>query len=181
MKAEYILEMMQQNDTLTIRRGVDPMHYFKILSEHQARTGCKRFRLEALGSAIPNLVRVSQMLELCGLASFSKVSVKPRSLKEDFTMRGSEKVLCKFLQCMKVDMQFCAQAQPYPSKQAAKTQPMLYNNKPVGTKKQFKRYNDYSPQATRKPDKPEATCAQQSTTNLLGSSDESDVSIEWSD
>ena len=149
VKAEYILEMMRQNDTLTIRRGVDPLHYFKILSEHQARTGCKNFRLEALGSAIPNQVRVSQMLELSGIAVFKKVSVKPRSLSEDFAMRGAEKVLCKFLQCMKVDMQFCAQAQPFPSKQMAIPQHRQYNKQPVAPRKQFKRYNDYSPEARK--------------------------------
>ena len=38
-------------------------------------------RLEALGSAIPNLVRVAEMLELAGVCTKETVKMKPRRLK----------------------------------------------------------------------------------------------------
>jgi hypothetical protein len=65
--------MMKENDTLTIKRGMSPLYYLEILQNHKRNS--KRFRLEALASAMPNLVKVSEMLELSGLATKVKVKV----------------------------------------------------------------------------------------------------------
>jgi len=55
----FILEVMRQNDTLVVKRGVCPSNYFAILLQHQKQTNCKVVRLEALGSAISNLIKVT--------------------------------------------------------------------------------------------------------------------------
>lgn len=107
----FILDVMKQNDTLVVKRGVCPSNYFTILLTHARQTHCKCVRLEALGSAIPNLVKVTQLAELCDLAQISKVSMKPRRMKvagdtTDLSLQKHEHVICKFLECMKIDLVF---------------------------------------------------------------------------
>ena len=77
----FILDMMRENDTLTIKRTVAPRAYFDILISHQENTHCKVVRVEALASAIPNLIRVCELVQLCDLATIVKISTKPRRMK----------------------------------------------------------------------------------------------------
>jgi hypothetical protein len=81
INAGFILDVMKQNDTLVVKRGVCPSNYFTILLKHLTQTDCKFVRLEALGSAIPNLIKVCKLVELCEMARISKISVKPRRMK----------------------------------------------------------------------------------------------------
>jgi hypothetical protein len=34
VNSHFILDMMRQNDTLVVKRGVEPLEYFQILIEH---------------------------------------------------------------------------------------------------------------------------------------------------
>jgi hypothetical protein len=102
--------MMKSNDTLTVKRSVTPKTYMHILLQHRAETGCKVVRLEALGSAIPNLIRVAEMLEISGICTKENTKIKPRRLKVneddlDPISHGSP-VVCKFLECMKITMKY---------------------------------------------------------------------------
>lgn len=118
LNSRFILDVMKDNDTLVVKRGIDPAQYFSILSEHQKRTHCRVVRLEALGSAIPNLIRVTQLLELCDMATTCKFSCKPRRMKigenQDLSLQKHEHVVCKFLECVKIDMEFQTSENQYP-------------------------------------------------------------------
>ena len=62
-------------------------------------------RLEALGSAIPNLVKVVQMLVLCEVAVVAKTRTKSRRMNVcDTELSKHEHVVCKFLECLQVDL-----------------------------------------------------------------------------
>ena len=103
--------MMRQNDTLVIKKGVSTQVYFDVLMQHKRNNPqCRVVRLEALGSAIPNLVKVAQTAELCDLGAIVKIAIKPRRMKigehgDGLSITTHEAVQCKFLECMKVDME----------------------------------------------------------------------------
>lgn len=108
---KFILECMKENDTLTIRKGCPAEVYFEMLMVHHQEQNCSAVRLEALASAIPNLVKVAEMLELAGVGEKTKVRVKTRRLNVGNTTGGnscnlSNAVLCKFLPCIRVDFRF---------------------------------------------------------------------------
>ena len=48
--------------------------------QHKKNTGTKTFRLEALATAIPTLVKVASMLEISGIAVGKKVKVSNRRI-----------------------------------------------------------------------------------------------------
>ena len=73
--------MMKENDTLTIKRAVPPHAYFEILLKHQQETDCKVVRVEALASAIPNMIRFCELAQICDLATITKIQAKPRRMK----------------------------------------------------------------------------------------------------
>jgi hypothetical protein len=52
---------MRENDTLTVKRCVPPRAYFDLLMEHHKNTNCKVVRVEALGSAIPTMVKFCEL------------------------------------------------------------------------------------------------------------------------
>jgi hypothetical protein len=79
---KFILEMMKENDTLTVKRGMSPVYYLNILAMHREKNGGKSFRLEALATAIPTLVKVCEMLEICDVARKTKVKVTTRRMTE---------------------------------------------------------------------------------------------------
>ena len=81
LNVEYILDMMRENDTLTIKRSVPPRAYFDLLTMHQKNTNCKVVRVEALGSAIPTMVKFCELAQICDLATITKVQTKPRRMK----------------------------------------------------------------------------------------------------
>ena len=73
--------MMRDNSTLTIKKGVPPRVYFDILLKHQKETNFKIVRIEALASAIPNMVRLCELAQVCGLATITKIQTKLRRMK----------------------------------------------------------------------------------------------------
>jgi hypothetical protein len=79
---KFILEMMKENDTLTVKRGMSPVYYLNILAIHREKNGGKSFRLEALATAIPTLVKVCEMLEICDVARKTKVKATTRRMTE---------------------------------------------------------------------------------------------------
>ena len=79
---KFILEMMKENDTLTVKRGMSPVYYLNILAIHREKNGAKSFRLEALATAIPTLVKVCEMLEICDVARKTKVKATTRRMTE---------------------------------------------------------------------------------------------------
>jgi len=79
---KFILEMMKENDTLTVKRGMSPVYYLNILAMHREKNGGKSFRLEALATAIPTLVKVCEMLEICDVARKTKVKATTRRMTE---------------------------------------------------------------------------------------------------
>lgn len=110
-KQIYMLQMMRSNDTLTVKRAVLPEVYLRLLQKFRQDTGSKHFRLESLGSAIPNLVKVAEMLEVAGVAQKRSLKMKHRRLRlnnssDSSTVIGEETVVCKFLECVKVEMEF---------------------------------------------------------------------------
>lgn len=138
--------MMRENDTLTIKRSVPPRAYFDLLMMHQKNTNCKVVRVEALGSAIPTMVKFCELAQICDLATITKVQTKPRRMKvgqdSDLTLQRQDKVVCKFMECLKVDLQFNLQtAQPTPKfNQTFKT------NNSFKPKVQKPCYNDFGAQ-----------------------------------
>ena len=66
--------------------------------------------MEALGSAIPNLIRISQLVEICGIAQITHMSMKPRRMKTgnegSLGLVGHDVVQCKFLECVKMDLTY---------------------------------------------------------------------------
>ena len=62
LNVSYILDMMRENDTLTIKRAVPPRAYFDLLMTHQKNTNCKVVRVEALASAIPTMVKLCELV-----------------------------------------------------------------------------------------------------------------------
>ena len=79
---KFILEMMKENDTLTVKRGMSPVYYLNILAIHREKNGGKSFRLEALATAIPTLVKVCEMLEISDVARKTKVKATTRRMTE---------------------------------------------------------------------------------------------------
>ena len=73
--------MMRENDTLTVKRSVPPRAYFDILLRHQQETSCRVVRVEALASAIPNMIRFCELAQVCDLATITKIQTKPRRMK----------------------------------------------------------------------------------------------------
>ena len=57
------------------------MFYLNILMLHRQNTGNKTFRLEALATAIPTLVKVAGLLEISGIAERKKIKVTNRRLQ----------------------------------------------------------------------------------------------------
>lgn len=55
-------------------------------------------------------MKVTQLAELCDLASVCKLSMKPRRMKvgdtAELSLQKHEHVVCKFLECMKIDLVF---------------------------------------------------------------------------
>lgn len=102
--------MMKENDTLTVKRGMSPMYYMGILTIHRDKNGGKNFRLEALATAIPTLVKVCEMLEICDVARKTKVKSTTRRMMEGHSGtalgRRHDQVACKFIECLKIDMIF---------------------------------------------------------------------------
>ena len=134
---EYILDMMRENDTLTIKRSVPPRAYFELLMMHQKNTNCKVVRVEALGSAIPTMVKFCELAQICDLATITKVQTKPRRMKvgqdSDLTLQRQDTVVCKFMECLKIDLQFNSQS-AYP--------PQKYSQP-------FKTYNSFKPKVQK--------------------------------
>jgi len=77
----YILDMMRANDTLTVKRAVPPRAYFELLMQHHQITNCKVVRVEALGSAIPTMIKFCELAQICDLATIGKIQIKPRRMK----------------------------------------------------------------------------------------------------
>lgn len=157
INAGFILDVMKQNDTLVVKRGVCPSNYFTILLKHQTQTDCKFVRLEALGSAIPNLIKVCKLVELCEMARIRKISVKPRRMKIgcqsndlSISMQRKEHVVCKFIECMKIDLEYTqSENEPVRSTnynfQYGTKGNFNTESRPRQPKKPVRRYNDYSP------------------------------------
>ena len=81
LNSQFILDMMRENDTLTVKRSVPPRAYFDILLRHQQETSCRVVRVEALASAIPNMIRFCELAQVCDLATITKIQTKPRRMK----------------------------------------------------------------------------------------------------
>jgi hypothetical protein len=58
------------------------VYYLNILAMHREKNGGKSFRLEALATAIPTLVKVCEMLEICDVARKTKVKATTRRMTE---------------------------------------------------------------------------------------------------
>ena len=62
LNVAFILDVMRENDTLTIKRVVPPRAYFDLLMMHHRNTNCKVVRVEALASAIPTMVKFCELV-----------------------------------------------------------------------------------------------------------------------
>ena len=113
---------MRDNDTLTVKRHVNPMIYLVLLQTHRQQTAAKTFRLESLGSATATLIKLAQMLQLSGIAFKTSVKMKfrrmtlnsgnhgPKVLGQDINVLAQSNCerteICKNMECMKIEMQF---------------------------------------------------------------------------
>ena len=74
-RANHLYSKVAENDTLTVKKDEASEFYFQLV-KHHFQNDQSQIRLEALGGAIPNLVLVTELIELSGMAKKTKIKSK---------------------------------------------------------------------------------------------------------
>ena len=122
----------KENETVTVSKEQDPEVYFQVVKKYlECHDTSDLVRLEALGSAVANLVTIANLLVAAGIATFSKVKNKEQVItyeRQGGTQTEKSTVHLRFdlIRCHHFPKQPPTHASSYPSK-AYPNPPSTYN------------------------------------------------------
>ena len=97
-KIRRLLEKVQGNDTLTVKKDEDPVIYFNVVKSYFESPLSSGFvRVEALGSACSNAVAVTELLCASGITQKKKIKTKSKLIpyEDQNGLNSRATMLCK--------------------------------------------------------------------------------------
>ena len=129
---ERLLLKAKENETVTVSKEQDPEVYFQVVKKYlECADTSDLVRLEALGSAVANLVTIANLLVAAGIATFSKVKNKEQVItyeRQGGTQTEKSTVHLRFdlIRCQHLPKQAPSHANNYSCK-AYPNPPSAYN------------------------------------------------------